>query len=359
VRAPTRIEQLRPRPVRSAIQMTRRSTHHTKLSERGQSLVLITVFMMSLLGMAALAIDAGSWYQTKRAVQAAADSSALAGASQLAAGWSTAQTAAQTEYSHNGNGSDTVTYQNTTNLATGDTVKVTASRTSTSFFAKLFGFNNATITATASATIESYTNVTSTGQVMPWGVMKASWTLGSQYSIYTDGTSPNNGALSLPVKSGSTCSGTSGGSDYKNTVNGGTLSCDVAVGQLVDVKTGQNTGPTAQGIDGRVCSTCWKTLNQIVTFTSGGQATVLLPNSPQLLLLPVVEALDHSSTWPSGSGQVRVIGFAWFVLTSPGYTNGGKTVLGTFVGLSGPQNGWSTGAFNSQYSTATTVLLTS
>jgi uncharacterized membrane protein len=84
VRAPTRIEKLRPRPVRSAIQMTRRSTHHTKLSERGQSLVLITVFMMSLLGMAALAIDAGSWYQTKRAVQAAADSSALAGASQLA-----------------------------------------------------------------------------------------------------------------------------------------------------------------------------------------------------------------------------------------------------------------------------------
>jgi len=193
---------------------------------------------------------------------------------------------------------------------------------------------------------------------MPWGVMKASWTLGSQYSIYTDGTSPNNGALSLPVKSGNSCSGTSGGSDYKNTIKGSTLSCDVAVGQLVDVKTGQNTGPTAQGIDARV--TTWKTLDQIVSFTSGGQATILLPDSPQLLLLPVVEnAANGSSTWPSGSGQVRVVGFAWFVLTQPGYTNGGKTVLGTFVGLSGPQNGWSSGAFNSTSSTATTVLLTS
>ena len=64
-------------------------------------------------------------------------------------------------------------------------------------------------------------------------VMKASWTLGSQYSIYTDGTSPNNGALSLPVKSGTTCTGTSGGADYKNTINGTIYSCDVSVGQLV------------------------------------------------------------------------------------------------------------------------------
>ena len=188
--------------------------------------------------------------------------------------------------------------------------------------------------------------------------MKASWTLGSQYSIYTDGTSPNNGALSLPVKSGTSCTGTSGGSDYKNTINGSTLSCDVSVGQLVDVKTGQNTGPTGQGIDARVTS--WKTLDQIVTLTSGGQATILLPNSPQLLLLPVVEnATNGSSVWPSGSGQVRVVGFAWFVLTQPGYTNGGKTVLGTFIGLSGPQNGWSSGAYSSTASTATTILLTS
>jgi hypothetical protein len=195
---------------------------------------------------------------------------------------------------------------------------------------------------------------------MPWGVMKASWTLGSQYSIYTDGTSPNNGALSLPVKSGTNCTGTSGGSDYKNTINGTTLSCDVAVGQLVDVKTGQNTGPTAQGIDARVCSTCWKQLSEIVSITSNGQATILLPTSPQLLLLPVVEnALNGSAVWPSGSGQVRVVGFAWFVLTQPGYANGGKTVLGTFIGLSGPQNGWSSGAYNSTSSTATTVLLTS
>jgi Flp pilus assembly protein TadG len=64
--------------------------------QRGQSLVVITLFMMSLLGMAAMAIDVGSWYQTKRSLQADADSAALAGVASLPAGWSYAQTAAQT-----------------------------------------------------------------------------------------------------------------------------------------------------------------------------------------------------------------------------------------------------------------------
>src|SRR5437763_3451554 len=82
--------------------------------QRGQSLVLITVFMFSLLGMAALAIDAGSWYQTKRSLQADADAAALAGASPLASGWTYAQSAAQAEYTTNAGSGDTVTYQNVT-----------------------------------------------------------------------------------------------------------------------------------------------------------------------------------------------------------------------------------------------------
>jgi Flp pilus assembly protein TadG len=327
-------------------------------SQRGQSLVLITVFMFSLLGMAALAIDAGSWYQTKRSLQADADAAALAGASQLPASWSSAQTAASSQYSKNGNASDTVTYQNTSNLASNDTVTVTASRSNPSFFAKLFGINNATITATSRATVESYTKVVSTGQVMPWGVMKASWTLGQQYSIYTDNSSPNNGSLSLPVKDGSgNCTGTSGGSDYRNTIQGTTIPCDVSVGDVVPVKSGQNTGPTGQGIDGRITS--WDPLSAIVSFTNNGYANILKPNSLQLVMLPVVvNAANGSSTWPGGSGNVKVVGFAYFVLTQPGYANGGKTVLGTFVGLQTNNTSWTTGAFDPTSSTATTIELT-
>lgn len=63
-------------------------------------------------------------------------------------------------------------------------------------------------------------------------------------------------------------------------------------------------------------------------------------------MLPVVEDISGGTSWPSGSGQVRIVGFAYFVILQPGYTNGGKTVVGTFVGIQGPQTGWITGAYN-------------
>ena len=52
------------------------------------------------------------------------------------------------------------------------------------------------------------------------------------------------------------------------------------------------------------------------------------------MLIPIVEDPSGGTNWLNGSGQVRVVGFAWFVITGPpGYTNNGKTVTGVFVGL--------------------------
>src|SRR5262249_15903343 len=199
--------------------MSAQSSSRRAAREPRHSLLIITVFMFSLPGMAALAIDAGSWYRTKRSLQADADAAALAGASQLPIGWTAAQTAAQAEYAKNGDNTDTVQYQNTNDLTTNDTVTVTASRSNPSFFAKLFGINNATITATSKATVESYTKVVSTGQIMPWGVMQSSWTLGQQYNLYVDNSTPNNGAISLKGKdSNGNCQGTSAAHDYRNEI---------------------------------------------------------------------------------------------------------------------------------------------
>ncbi len=341
--------------------MSRSTDRRTHTDQRGQSLALITVFMVVLLGACALAIDVGSWYQARRAAQASADASALAGASQLPAGWSYAQTAATNEFTTNKGASDSATYQNVTINVANDSVKVTVTRPSSSYFARLFGIGSKSITASSTATVLSYTKVTSTGQVMPWGVMQASWTLGQQYSLYTDNSSPNNGALSLPVKdSNGNCQGASGANDYNNAIlgpgSGGTVACDVSVGQVIPVKTGQNSGPTKQGVDGRITS--WDPLNAIVQFTANGQAIILKPNSLQLVLLPVVTDMNGGTTWPSGSGNVKVVGFAYFVLTQPGYANGGKTVLGTFVGLQTNNSTWTTGAWSPGANTAYTVALT-
>ena len=62
-------------------------TRITRSGEGGQTLVVFVLFMFAVLGMGVLEIDVGQWYQEKKAVQAEAVASALAGASQVPTGW--------------------------------------------------------------------------------------------------------------------------------------------------------------------------------------------------------------------------------------------------------------------------------
>ncbi len=344
------------------------SDHRSRLCalchEAGQTLPVVVLFMVGLLGVSGLVIDAGSLYQQKQAVQAAADAAALGGASQLPAGWAAAQSAVNHEYSLNGEAADSVSSAQTTDLAAGDSVTVTASRTTPTFFSRLFGINSATVTATARATVESYSSYTSTGNVMPFGVMQGNYVLGQSYTIYGDGSSSNNGALSLDLSSGGGCSAANGASDLRNTVNGSSIACPISVGQDVDTKPGKNTGPIAQGLNTRI--TTWKPFNQIVQAGANGQYTLLDPTSPQLVLIPIVLNTDGGTTWPNGSGQVQVVGFAWFVITGCGNpsiqgtcaNSDGKYVNGTFVGLMDSGTSGTSGAWNPNDGSATTTRLT-
>jgi hypothetical protein len=51
--------------------------------EGGQAIVLVALFMAVLLGMGALAVDVGSWFQAQRQLQGSVDAGALAGAQDL------------------------------------------------------------------------------------------------------------------------------------------------------------------------------------------------------------------------------------------------------------------------------------
>lgn len=317
--------------------------------EQGQTIVLIVVFMFVLLGMCAMAIDVGIWYQDKRAVQATADAAALAGASVLPVGWATAQTTASNEFTANKKTGDTATYTNASTLTSNDSVKVTVSRTQPSFFAKLLGKNNITISASAVATVKSITTMASNFDVMPWAVMQQDYTLGGAYPIYTDNThNANNGAVSLPYQNGPNCPTPNGANPYRDEISGALDACSITVGQNIDVKSGNNTGPTAQGLNTRI--TTWKPFNQIVQLISLNTYTVKDATSKQLVLVPVVTNLQGGTTWPNGSSaQIKVVGFAWFVIescgpvASPSYcaNNDGGQVNGRFVNLqdTDPANG--------------------
>ena len=333
-------------------------------SEQGQALVLIVVFMFVLLGMCGLAIDVGLWYQDKRAVQASADAAALAGASVLPVSWATAQTTANNEYTTNKKAGDTVTISNATTLTSNDSVKVTVQRTSPSFFAKLLGKNSVTVRASATATVKSITTLASNFDVMPWAVMKTTFQLGQAYPIYTDNSSSNNGAVSLPYQNGINCPTPNGANPYRDEISGALNACSIQVGQALDLKPGQNAGPTAQGLNTRITS--WKPFNQVVQLIGNNTYTILEPSSKQLVLIPVVTNMQGGTIWPNGASQVKVVGFAWFVIEScgdpahPSYcaNNDGKEVNGRFVNIQDTDPSNDLGAYDPNQNTDYQVELT-
>jgi hypothetical protein len=297
-------------------------------SQRGQTLVLITVFMFSLLGMCALAIDVGSWYQQKRAAQSAADAGALAGAESLPGNWAAATTAAGDEVSKNMAGA-AVTYKLSSVYVQDDSITVTVSRPAKTYFASMFTTKPVVTTTSATATM-----INAGGGALPWGVVDKPYVAGQTYPIYIKGDTANNGSIRLPAwdTSSMQCVGDNGGASiYDAEITGGQITtCPVRVGDVFPTKPGVSAGPTQQAFNARCPSP--QPASSIVSFPGAGTPTILQPSSCQLVLLPTV--LDDQTSlpvWPQGQGDVRVVSFSWWVLT--GVQQGGKEVDAVYVGV--------------------------
>jgi Putative Flp pilus-assembly TadE/G-like len=120
-------------------------------SERGQSLVLAVIFMVVLLGMAALVLDVGSWYRADRKLQANADAAALAGAQALPEEPAAAQAAALDYADRNDGGVDGDDITVSPGVVDNDTITVLAERPAPGFFAQIFGLGSVTVRAKAVA----------------------------------------------------------------------------------------------------------------------------------------------------------------------------------------------------------------
>jgi Flp pilus assembly protein TadG len=115
--------------------------------ERGAVLVVVSIALVALLGMAALAIDLSSFYKAQRQAQSAADAGALAAAYDLPYNPAGAQSDGTNIATANYPGSHAAVAPS----ADGKTVTVSDSTSSPSFFGTLFGLTNANISASAVA----------------------------------------------------------------------------------------------------------------------------------------------------------------------------------------------------------------
>ena len=98
-----------------------------------------------------MAVDVGSWYQKKRALQATADAAALAGAQALPTNPNDAMSLAQQYGDENGGGLAPGGITISSGLGANDTINVQAQTTAPGIFSKIFGIDTVNIGATAAA----------------------------------------------------------------------------------------------------------------------------------------------------------------------------------------------------------------
>lgn len=116
--------------------------------ERGSVTILVAALWMGLFGMAALAVDAGHMYLTKRNLQDAADAAVMAGLPSLGSNTATAQTNARNMAIQCGYATGNIS--TATGTAGGmNTLTVTISASEPFFFAKVLGYSSKTISAKA------------------------------------------------------------------------------------------------------------------------------------------------------------------------------------------------------------------
>ncbi len=122
-------------------------------NESGQAIVLMTLSLVVIMGMAAFVIDVGSWYHTKRRLQGTADAAALAGAQLLPTNSSGAQSQALTYANKNGGNVAGADISVTSTVFQNDTISVKAKKTDAGIFSGILGIASANIDARAKARV--------------------------------------------------------------------------------------------------------------------------------------------------------------------------------------------------------------
>ena len=169
--------------------------------QEGVTLVIMALLMMTLLGLAGLAIDGSNAFYQQQRMQIAADAASLGGARLLALGTTDSALDAEIQSLGHANAAETVTWSYINNQRG---VHVAAQHTFQTYFARLYGFNTFTVSAEAEG---QYDPVNGAGGLLPMtipcGCLPADTSGGGATGGGTS-DSNDNSALAAPQETSST-----------------------------------------------------------------------------------------------------------------------------------------------------------
>jgi len=283
-------------------------------NEKGSTIILITILITVLIGMAAMVTDAGAIYMTRARLQNAVDAASLAALQDLPVNPTqaveTALSYAQTDCPSD---SDIDTPQI---LESDRAVLVSAHKTVNYGLARILGVESKIVDAQAMARLEPITGVRG---ALPLAVMEDVWTPG-QTVVLKGGAQETifngwRGAISL---------GGNGASNYEENLKNdytGLLRQD----DLVDVEEGNMSGPTQTGTAYRLAGCPHTPACTIEHYNS---------DCPRVGIIPVVKEVlltDKQGEQTTSKKQVRVCGFALFLLSDVPSNGVDGQITGQFI----------------------------
>ena len=309
-----------------------RSLTTTARDESGQMLLMGALLLTVLLGMTAMAVDLGGYASQRRDLQNAADSIALAAAQELP-DEEQALVVAQEWAATNGVDWADVSVAFTAQSASNPNpkVRVVVAEEHDFAFITALGIQDADVNAAAAAV---KTTPGGSANLVPWGVVEAAREDAEPGDLITLKYDANN------VSSGDFGSiriDGNGGSVYEDTITNGSTSTicakdiagcvdtsPVCSGYICPSQTGNQVGPTSDGVDYRMENTdehC-DTFEKVFNGPTDGKYTVEKDCNPwldggyenqRLVLVPIISSLCN------GTCDLTILEFALFWLE--GYAN--------------------------------------
>lgn len=326
-------------------------------SSPGQILVLMAIAMAVLAAFAALAIDVGNLWTTKRLMQTAADAAAIAGADAItqgaATGSSTIASAAQSAATQNGftDGSATIKSSSPVSIVvnnppvsgpySGDStaVQVTISQTEPTYFMPVVGVKSVPITVTAVAMIKASGSCIYSLDSSVSGALTVSGTasISSACGAYVD----SNSSSALTINGGGTLQAPLVGVVGGTVVNGNSTTPPVSGIAAFADPLASVPAPTVGSCNGYKGASV--TNGQTVTFDPGQYCGGIKITGGTVTFNPGVYVIDGGGL--SFSGAIISGQGVTFYLTGSGNGSspsayGGVNINGTAtVNLSAPTSG--------------------
>lgn len=284
--------------------------------DRGSVLVYMGLLLMGLIAMVSLVIDMGNVYFAKRHLQKTVDSAALSGAQELPDRKSAAEQVAKETVLRNGEdlGLTSITFIGNNQLRVQITRDVPLS------FARVFGFANASLEASATAAIQSMNEAAG---VAPLGISDSiKLEYGSTYRLKVDNTESDTGNFGILALGGP-------GADryYENLLNG--YNQPIKINDVFETQTGNIAGKTMDAIRQRL---------EMSKNYPECEETPYARECPRILLVPTYTANKYSNRQLS---EIKVTGFAYFYITQMPQMNG-NYIIGQFVQRAGTGYGGNT-----------------